>query len=261
MPLSKGKSKQAFSQNVSTEMKSGKPQNQALAIAYSIKKRNRKKMADGGVVQNEDLDPRHEPGQDDSTSITRDSIQSPPSDNLKELYMDLEDRPTSSEHAAEDDSHGMLGMDAKTIVSSLRAKQDNYPRPGDRYRDEWPDDKYADGGVVQPSPSQSNPPATSPDVAQALHKAFKFAQGGEVDDFSHLDSLSDHTRHLNEEEGLADSQVNSQFMDDDNLSQDNSPMPERLERSSNQIQADDEDSQKKRLTAIMQMLRMKHMGR
>lgn len=35
MPLEKGKSKKAFSHNVKTEMKAGKPQKQAVAIAYS----------------------------------------------------------------------------------------------------------------------------------------------------------------------------------------------------------------------------------
>ena len=35
MPLEEGKSKAAFSQNVATEVKAGKPQKQAVAIAYS----------------------------------------------------------------------------------------------------------------------------------------------------------------------------------------------------------------------------------
>jgi hypothetical protein len=35
MPLKKGKSKAAFSQNVKTEIAAGKPQKQAVAIAYS----------------------------------------------------------------------------------------------------------------------------------------------------------------------------------------------------------------------------------
>jgi len=37
MPLEKGSSPEAFSHNVSTEMKAGKPQKQAVAIAYSEK--------------------------------------------------------------------------------------------------------------------------------------------------------------------------------------------------------------------------------
>lgn len=38
MPLEKGKSKAAFSHNVSTEVKAGKPPKQAVAIAYSEKR-------------------------------------------------------------------------------------------------------------------------------------------------------------------------------------------------------------------------------
>lgn len=51
MPLIKSSSKKAFEQNVEREMDSGKPQKQALAIAYDIKRRNkRKKMAEGGAI-------------------------------------------------------------------------------------------------------------------------------------------------------------------------------------------------------------------
>ena len=38
MPLESGTSKAAFSKNVATEMEAGKPQKQALAIAYSKKR-------------------------------------------------------------------------------------------------------------------------------------------------------------------------------------------------------------------------------
>lgn len=46
MPLVKGakaRTKQGFSKNVSTEVKSGKPQKQAVAIAYSEARRSKKK--------------------------------------------------------------------------------------------------------------------------------------------------------------------------------------------------------------------------
>lgn len=51
MPLIHGKSKKAFSHNVEAEMKSGKDQDQSLAIAYSVKRKaGKKKMASGGEV-------------------------------------------------------------------------------------------------------------------------------------------------------------------------------------------------------------------
>lgn len=49
MPLMKGKSEKAFKHNLETEMEHGKPQKQALAIAYAVKRR--KKMAMGGYAE------------------------------------------------------------------------------------------------------------------------------------------------------------------------------------------------------------------
>jgi hypothetical protein len=43
MPLKKSTSKKAFSSNVKTEMAAGKPQKQAVAIAYSEQKAAAKK--------------------------------------------------------------------------------------------------------------------------------------------------------------------------------------------------------------------------
>lgn len=43
MPLKKSTSDKAFKKNVETEMKSGKDQKQALAIAYSVKRDAEKK--------------------------------------------------------------------------------------------------------------------------------------------------------------------------------------------------------------------------
>jgi len=43
MPLIKSKSNKAFQHNVKAEMKAGKPKKQALAIAYSVKRKAKKK--------------------------------------------------------------------------------------------------------------------------------------------------------------------------------------------------------------------------
>lgn len=47
MPLKRGKSRQAFSANVRTEMAAGKPQRQALAIAYAQARRTKKRVLIG----------------------------------------------------------------------------------------------------------------------------------------------------------------------------------------------------------------------
>jgi hypothetical protein len=42
MPLVKSASKEAFRKNVKAEMQAGKPQKQALAVAYSVKREAQK---------------------------------------------------------------------------------------------------------------------------------------------------------------------------------------------------------------------------
>lgn len=55
MPLITGKSPKSFSHNVKAEIDAGKPQKQAVAIAYS-QKRKAEHMADGGEVDAMDHD-------------------------------------------------------------------------------------------------------------------------------------------------------------------------------------------------------------
>ncbi len=48
MPLSKGKSKAAISSNIKTEIKAGKPQKQAVAIALNVARKAKAGKKKGG---------------------------------------------------------------------------------------------------------------------------------------------------------------------------------------------------------------------
>jgi hypothetical protein len=58
MPLIKSKSEKAFKKNISTEVKSGRPVKQAVAIAYSVKRDAKK--AKGGSLKS--VDKEQNPG-------------------------------------------------------------------------------------------------------------------------------------------------------------------------------------------------------
>jgi len=66
MPLLKGKKN--MGKNIKTEMEAGKPQKQAVAIAYSMLKR-KKKMAKGGEVREEVFDGKLDNDEKEQTSL------------------------------------------------------------------------------------------------------------------------------------------------------------------------------------------------
>lgn len=137
MPLLKSKSKNAFEKNVSTEIDSGKSPNQALAIAYSVKRKSPKKIAEGGeaIPAYQDLG-----DEDDSNNLSlvqrimnkhrQNYAEGGPvyadSDNqeatLKEDYSDL-DSDLPEEDAEEDSSQSSLSESLAQRIMRKRKSQ------------------------------------------------------------------------------------------------------------------------------------------
>ena len=124
MPLKPGKSKKAFESNIKTEMHAGKPQDQALAIAYSVKRKKPKKMADGGPIR-----------QPASVETPAPSLM----DRAKSMY----------DSAAKS---GMLGSRPKITVETAEKKRQGYAKGGavsaSNERRPMPDERNNDSAMV-----------------------------------------------------------------------------------------------------------------
>ncbi len=122
MPLKPGKSKKAFVSNIKTEMKHGKPQDQALAIAYSVKRRSAKhKMAKGGSIHPEHIE--------EVVRSVKDSYGNKYSDRDHEQFKESAKKVTSKRHLKDlvENHYDLDPMDARDMASSK---------------------KYADGGKI-----------------------------------------------------------------------------------------------------------------
>jgi len=87
MPLIHKKGKAAFEHNVKTEMEHGKPQDQALAISYSVK-RKAKKKAKGGMITPADQHLKDRPAYAEGGSISASNEKRPmPSDTHDDAAM------------------------------------------------------------------------------------------------------------------------------------------------------------------------------
>lgn len=82
MPLMSGRSKKSIEKNIESEMSEGKPQ--ALSIAYGIKRKNKKKMAKGGMVDESaktEQRPMPKEQDKDAAMVSRNSSKKPMADS------------------------------------------------------------------------------------------------------------------------------------------------------------------------------------
>lgn len=184
MPLIHGKSKKAFSKNVETEMKAGKPQGQALAISYATQRRSaKKKMAQGGIVSaKEEKRPMPAQTTNDTAETSRVSAkgQRGPSFNHNdsrqqigpskskspgEVEVDMRDEHMTDIDDAHDDTE--MGMERE---SSTDPKHVNA-----HHLEDIADAKFAHGGEVEDHYE------SIADAILAKKRRKNMAEGGQVD--------------------------------------------------------------------------------
>lgn len=167
MPLFKSKSKKAFEHNVKEEMDSGHPQGQSLAIAFNIKRKNKKKkMYEGGVVSSKEAQETQEPG-----------VPQRKSDDM---------RPSKEEYMADHFAYGGEAEDDGEPAMP-QPKPDNYREPEDEYMSE----RMTNGEPPARKPDNKRPPmdeymadhfSDGGSVADSIMRKRKMmANGGEVD--------------------------------------------------------------------------------
>lgn len=168
MPLMKSGSKKAFSHNVSAEMHAGKPQDQSLAIAYSVQRKNKKKkkMAEGGEAKADDKEFAVEPVTEFKSDEHKMTVEPVSDEEMKEIMKPKKKYAYGG--AAEDTNEPAVP----------RPKSDDKRFPEDEYMSE----KWSKGSPPASKPDDSRPPE---DEYMADH----FADGGDVDE--HYSNIAD----------------------------------------------------------------------
>lgn len=187
MPLVKGSSKKSFSKNVETEMKAGKSQPQSLAIAYSIKRKSaaKKKMAEGGAISaSDEKRPMPEDLHNDSGDAKRadgkkalvkanwtdDSWSEQASNSPK---AELKRPPThkdASQKQMDDEESDLMVSDAPDGLPQPQSKYDDHRGPMGASPDDQDESAPHTGESEQDSLRK-----------QAISKARRYAQGGEIE--------------------------------------------------------------------------------
>jgi hypothetical protein len=112
--LKHGKSKKAFEHNVKTEIESGKPQDQALAIAYSMKRRNQMQhKAEGGMIN-----PKEHPREEEKEKTSSE-------DSMKKLENSI--RKATGDKLNEG---GSIGSEALELAKAVLAKHSQHLNSG-----------------------------------------------------------------------------------------------------------------------------------
>ena len=169
MPLLPGRSKKAFSKNVETEMAHGKPQPQALAIAYSVKRKHPKKMADGGEVNaKKQRRPMPDNRYNDSHEVSRNSGDKPAH---MDSWTDRPDIPQSQRGPKTTPIKHPKMVPQNTYSTRLRSEEDELQRSAGTN----------EGPQQQPPAHDDEEGADRQGPSTPSLKMKKMAEGGRID--------------------------------------------------------------------------------
>ena len=258
MPLIQGKSKKSFGKNVSREMKAGKPQDQALAIAYNVKRKNMRKMAKGGMVDlsaEDEKRPMPDSQYADSAMDSRNSGKKPImkgdwdddtySDQASESFSkapgEVEDHNFQNEgRASEDNSRDRTEMDMETIK---HPDEDGEFGSSDEEKAAY----MADGGMVYDGHMDEEPPHSLAEAIMRHRRAKAMADGGMVD----LEANSREDK--NNEDDLSYNALLKEQYDDSQIS----AQPEDSNEHGHDLSDEDEHDM---VPMIRRKMKMKRMG-
>lgn len=192
MPLMQGKSKKAFSKNVEIEMNHGKPQKQALAIAYSVKRKNKRKYAEGGSISaSNEKRPMPDNRYDDSKMASQNSGDKAPKNDQ------WLDQPTVAQ-AQKNDSRRIMPIKRAKMVPTNAFSTRLYDEEADLQNSA----SVNEGQQHQP-PGHDNEEGADrqgPKISdmQDEHSTHRkpYAKGGEIDSLNHP---SKHDTKLNDD--------------------------------------------------------------
>ena len=204
MPLIKSKSKKAFKENVEKEMKSGKPQDQSLAIAYAIKRKNPKKMSKGGLATvPEQSRPMPESKANDAAMIQR-----APAPKAKTQPMSAPSMVHSKViKTSKVDALGRKIPDMADMPPQKHKGMSEDKGPAeDEFMSGEMEPQYAEGGMINgllsmgEAEEDQNPgtPSRKPDdhrLPMDEYMADHFAEGGMIDDMEQPQPEADEDRH------------------------------------------------------------------
>lgn len=232
MPLIQGKSKKSFEKNMEIEMKNGKPKDQSLAIAYSVQKKNKKKMSLGGAVdstpstsvspEEDKMDAEHEHNDEcwvdgeckmaDGGTVSAADESRPMPDNT---YADRNEAMRQKKGSASPESWTADGMDTESEGS-----KDMEPKTGAKVN--WQDDEEE---------TLDNHYDSIADAIIAKRKAKMMADGGMVD----LEANSEESP--NEEDQMSFKANGKEQYDDSQLS----AQPEDSNEHGDELDSDEHD--------------------